>query len=180
MARSRPRRVAARAPAPNGDDGRDGAVAERREPVFFRLLVSDSIPHGSGIAAFAQQRRGHAWLNNGGGLQRDSLYGRGLIWMECDFRREGLGLRSTAYGFAAALIFASRAFAADPAVSAESGVAPAPKAAESADAPTPTPKADDGLIVTLPSVPMMLRQSPAGSLPLRAEVETSHGYASYH
>ena len=31
-----------------------------------------------------------------------------------------------------------------------------------------------------PSVPMMLRQSPAGSLPLRAEVETSHGYASYH
>ena len=33
---------------------------------------------------------------------------------------------------------------------------------------------------TPPSVPMMLRQSPAGSLPLRAEVETSHGYASYH
>jgi site-specific recombinase XerD len=32
----------------------------------------------------------------------------------------------------------------------------------------------------LPSVPMMLRQSPAGSLPLRAEVETSHGYAPYH
>jgi hypothetical protein len=31
-----------------------------------------------------------------------------------------------------------------------------------------------------PSVPMMLRQSPAGSLPLRAEVETSHGYAPYH
>ena len=31
-----------------------------------------------------------------------------------------------------------------------------------------------------PSVPTMLRQSPAGSLPLRAEVETSHGYASYH
>ena len=34
--------------------------------------------------------------------------------------------------------------------------------------------------VDLPSVPMMLRQSPTGSLPLRAEVETSHGYASYH
>ena len=32
----------------------------------------------------------------------------------------------------------------------------------------------------LPSVPTMLRQSPAGSLPLRAEVETSHGYAPYH
>jgi hypothetical protein len=31
-----------------------------------------------------------------------------------------------------------------------------------------------------PSVPTMLRQSPAGSLPLRAEVETSHGYAPYH
>jgi hypothetical protein len=31
-----------------------------------------------------------------------------------------------------------------------------------------------------PSVPMMLRQSPTGSLPLRAEVETSHGYAPYH
>ena len=32
----------------------------------------------------------------------------------------------------------------------------------------------------LPSVPTMLRQPPAGSLPLRAEVETSHGYAPYH
>ena len=31
-----------------------------------------------------------------------------------------------------------------------------------------------------PSVTTMLRQSPAGSSPLRAEVETSHGYASYH
>ena len=31
-----------------------------------------------------------------------------------------------------------------------------------------------------PSVTMMLRQSPTGSLPLRAEVETSHGYAPYH
>ena len=31
-----------------------------------------------------------------------------------------------------------------------------------------------------PSVPTMLRQSPAGSLLLRAEVETSHGYAPYH
>ena len=30
------------------------------------------------------------------------------------------------------------------------------------------------------SVSMMLRQSPAGSLPLKAEVETSHGYAPYH
>jgi len=29
-------------------------------------------------------------------------------------------------------------------------------------------------------VPMMLRQSPTGSLPLRAEVETSHGYTLYH
>jgi hypothetical protein len=29
-------------------------------------------------------------------------------------------------------------------------------------------------------VPMMLRQSTTGSLRLRAEVETSHGYASYH
>jgi hypothetical protein len=37
-----------------------------------------------------------------------------------------------------------------------------------------------GRMETVPSVPMMLRQSPAGSLPLRAEVETSHGYASYH
>jgi hypothetical protein len=37
-----------------------------------------------------------------------------------------------------------------------------------------------GVSVFEPSVPMMLRQSPAGSLPLRAEVETSHGYASYH
>ena len=36
------------------------------------------------------------------------------------------------------------------------------------------------IITTNPSVPTMLRQSPAGSLPLRAEVETSHGYASYH
>jgi len=35
-------------------------------------------------------------------------------------------------------------------------------------------------ISACPSVPMMLRQSPTGSLPLRAEVETSHGYASYH
>jgi hypothetical protein len=32
----------------------------------------------------------------------------------------------------------------------------------------------------VPSVPTMLRQSPTGSLPLRAEVETSHGYAPYH
>ncbi|MGZ9174420.1 MAG: hypothetical protein ACXW52_22750, partial [Candidatus Binatia bacterium] len=31
-----------------------------------------------------------------------------------------------------------------------------------------------------PSVPTMLRQSPTGSLPLRAEVETSHGYAPYY
>ena len=31
-----------------------------------------------------------------------------------------------------------------------------------------------------PSVTTMLRQSPAGSLPLRAEVETSDGYAPYH
>ena len=31
-----------------------------------------------------------------------------------------------------------------------------------------------------PSVPTMLRQSPAGSLPLRAEVKTSHGYAPCH
>ena len=31
-----------------------------------------------------------------------------------------------------------------------------------------------------PSVPTMLRQTPTGSLPLRAEVETSHGYAPYH
>ncbi len=29
-------------------------------------------------------------------------------------------------------------------------------------------------------VPMILRQSSAGSLPLRADVETSHGYAPYH
>jgi hypothetical protein len=35
-------------------------------------------------------------------------------------------------------------------------------------------------IMFTPSVPTMLRQSPAGSLPLRAEVETSHGYAPYH
>jgi hypothetical protein len=28
-----------------------------------------------------------------------------------------------------------------------------------------------------PSVPMMMRQAPAGSLPLRAEVTTSNGYA---
>ena len=33
---------------------------------------------------------------------------------------------------------------------------------------------------TVPSVTTMLRQSPAGSLPLRAEVETSDGYAPYH
>ena len=32
----------------------------------------------------------------------------------------------------------------------------------------------------VPSVTTMLRQSPAGSLPLRAEVETSDGYAPYH
>ena len=35
-------------------------------------------------------------------------------------------------------------------------------------------------LIALPSVPTMLRQPPAGSLPLRAEVETSHGYAPYH
>jgi len=35
-------------------------------------------------------------------------------------------------------------------------------------------------IAAMPSVPTMLRQSPAGSLSLRAEVETSHGYACYH
>ena len=31
----------------------------------------------------------------------------------------------------------------------------------------------------LPSVPMMMRQAPAGSLPLRAEVTTSNGYARF-
>ena len=31
----------------------------------------------------------------------------------------------------------------------------------------------------IPSVPMMLRQRPAGSLPLRAEVSASDGYAPY-
>jgi hypothetical protein len=30
-----------------------------------------------------------------------------------------------------------------------------------------------------PSVPMMLRQRPAGSLPLRAEVTASNGYAPF-
>ena len=38
----------------------------------------------------------------------------------------------------------------------------------------------DLLAQWLPSVQMMLRQSPTGSLPLRAEVETSHGYAPHH
>ena len=38
----------------------------------------------------------------------------------------------------------------------------------------------DARLAGKPSVPTMLRQSPAGSLPLRAEVETSHGYAPYH
>ena len=31
----------------------------------------------------------------------------------------------------------------------------------------------------IPSVPMMMRQAPAGSLPLRAEVTTSNGYARF-
>jgi len=32
---------------------------------------------------------------------------------------------------------------------------------------------------TIPSVPMMMRHRPAGSLPLRAEVTTSDGYARF-
>jgi hypothetical protein len=35
------------------------------------------------------------------------------------------------------------------------------------------------LHITTPSVPMMMRQAPAGSLPLRAEVTTSNGYARF-
>jgi hypothetical protein len=34
-------------------------------------------------------------------------------------------------------------------------------------------------MVQAPSVPTMMRQSPPGSLPLRAEVKTSDGYAPY-
>jgi GGDEF domain-containing protein len=33
--------------------------------------------------------------------------------------------------------------------------------------------------VTVPSVPTMMRQRPAGSLPLRAEVTASDGYARF-
>jgi hypothetical protein len=43
-------------------------------------------------------------------------------------------------------------------------------------------KAYDGmadLYIYFPSVPTMMRQSPPGSLPLRAEVKTSDGYAPY-